>query len=61
MEFSDEYKEFLVWYYDIDMAREQKISEDQMHSALRENQSLDCMERSRCTEVRKWIRASNKK
>ena len=61
MEFSDEYKEFLVWYYDIDMAPEQKISEDQMHSALRDNQSLDCMERSRCSEVRKWIRASNKK
>jgi hypothetical protein len=58
MEFSEEYNELLCYYFDVEMAKEQNISIDDMKKALAKDppEELEPLERSKLSEVCKWIK-----
>ena len=45
----------VVWYYDVDMAADANLTEDDMHLARTEGVDLDPLECSGIAEVKKWI------
>ena len=53
---SDEDGEVVVHYYDIVDAANDDLTEDDLREALEESEYYDCMERSKVSEIRKWIR-----
>ena len=54
-EWSEEYEQIVVFYYDVDMAQAEGLTEEQ----LGEDLGHDCVEYSKVSEVAGWIKASN--
>jgi hypothetical protein len=61
VDYSEQEEEIVVWYYDVDKADEDDVSEEDMHMAREATPmvDLDCLERSSMDEVRAWIEESN--
>ena len=53
---SDDDSEVVVHYYDIADAYNEGLTEDDLREALEDNEYYDCMERSKVSEIRKWIK-----
>lgn len=51
-------EEVVVWYYDVEMAADGDLSEDEMDLARTEGLDLGPLECSSVTEVKGWIRAA---
>ena len=51
-------EEVVVWYYDVEMAADGDLSEDEMDLARTEGLDLRPLECSSATEVKGWIRAA---
>ena len=56
VEWSGEMEAVLVWYYDVDMAKEAGVNEDEMNEARTGGLSLGPLESSSVAEVKKWIK-----
>ena len=53
-----ELEEVVVWYYDVEMAEEGQLSEDDMHLARTQGLDLAPLEFSGISEVKAWIKAA---
>ena len=53
-------EEIVVWYYDVEMAIDAELSEEEMEEARKAGELLAPVEVSGINEVRKWIREHNR-
>ena len=47
-----------MWYYDVDMAADEDLDEEEMNLARTEGLGLAPLECSKATEVQSWIKES---
>ena len=60
VEWSENLEELVVWYYDVDMAEDDKITEEEMREGRKVGIIVGPVEVSSVAEVRAWIRASKR-
>ena len=58
VDWSEELDEVVVWYYDVAMAADLELDEDEMNLARKTGVDLAPLECSSTCEVRRWIKAS---
>ena len=49
-------EEVVVWYYDVDMAADEDLTEEEMNLGRTEGLDLAPLECSSATEVQRWIK-----
>ena len=57
-EWDTELEEVVVWYYDVDMAADGDLDEEEMNLARTEGLDLAPLECSSVAEVQRWIKES---
>ena len=55
-----EMEEIVVWYYDVEMAKDAELSDDDMEEARKAGELLAPVEVSRLSEVKRWISDSKR-
>ena len=55
-----EMEEIVVWYYDVEMAKDAELSDGEMEEALKAGELLAPVEVFRLSEVRRWISDSKR-
>jgi hypothetical protein len=58
VDWSAELEQVVVWYYDVAMAADLELDEDEMNLARKTRIDLVTLECSSTCEVRRWIKAS---
>ena len=58
VEWNTDLEEVVVWYYDVDMAKDEDLSEEEMNLARTEGLGLAPLECSSAAEVQSWIKTS---
>lgn len=58
VEWDTDLEEVVVWYYDVDMAADEDLDEEEMNLARTEGLDLAPLECSSAAEVQSWIKES---